>query len=261
VDLPPGSAGRTVLAQGDLEIMGTEQILFLPVGKVTTVDVSSEWPHPSFVGAFLPDTRTVSANGFQAHWKLSDFATGVNDAVARVERLGAPADQSPGFPDHDLGVRFIQPVDVYQQSERAVKYGFLFVLLTLVAFYLFEVLRRLAVHPIQYALCGGALAIFFLLLASLSEHLPFAAAYSIASVACVGLISFYVGHVLQSARRGLAFGGVLGALYGSLYVILLSEDYALLLGAVLLFAALALVMIMTRRVDWYRIAEEVPAAR
>jgi inner membrane protein len=261
VDLPPGSAGRTVAVQGDLEIMGTEQLLFLPVGEVTTVDVTSQWPHPSFVGGFLPDTRTVSAKGFQAHWKLSDFATGVNDAVARVERLGAPADQSPGFPDHDLGVRFIQPVDVYQQSERAVKYGFLFVLLTLVAFYLFEVLRRLAVHPIQYALCGGALAIFFLLLASLSEHLPFAAAYSIASVACVGLISFYVGHVLRSARRGLAFGGVLGALYGFLYVILMSEDYALLLCAVLLFAALALVMIMTRRVDWYRISEEAPAVR
>ena len=145
---------------------------------------------------------------------------------------------------------------MYSQSERAVKYGFLFVFLTFVAFLLFEVLRRMAIHPIQYVLCGAALALFFLLLVSLSEHLPFAAAYLAASGACVGLIAFYVGHVLGSMRRGLVVGGVLGALYGFLYVFLQSEDYALLLGAILLFAALTIVMIITRRVDWYRLSEE-----
>ena len=142
-----------------------------------------------------------------------------------------------------------------------MKYGFLFVFLTFVAFFLFEVLRRMAIHPIQYVLCGAALALFFLLLVSLSEHLPFAGAYLVASVACVGLIAFYVGHVLQSTARGLAFGGLVGAMYGFLYVILQSEDYALLLGALLLFAALAIVMVMTRRVDWYRLSEESPPTR
>ena len=175
------------------------------------------------------------------------FATGIDDAMA------------PGVLQAALGVRFVQPVDVYQQSERAVKYGILFVFLTFVAFFLFEVLLRMAVHPIQYVLCGAALALFFLLLVSLSEHLPFAAAYLVSSAACVGLIAFYVGHVLRSARLGLLFGGLVGVLYGFLYVILRSEDYALLLGALLLFVALAIVMIVTRRVDWYRLSEESPA--
>jgi inner membrane protein len=173
----------------------------------------------------------------------------------------ADGDATPGFPNTDLGARFVQPVDVYSQSERAVKYGILFVFLTFVAFFLFEVLRRMAVHPIQYTLCGAALALFFLLLVSLSEHLPFAIAYIVSSLACVGLLSFYVGHVLRSAMRGLMFGGLLGALYAFLYVILQSEDYALLLGALLLFAALTIVMVMTRRVDWYRLPEELTPTR
>jgi inner membrane protein len=142
-----------------------------------------------------------------------------------------------------------------------VKYGFLFVFLTFVTFFLFEVLRRMAVHPIQYALCGAAVALFFLLLVSLSEHLPFAASYLIAGGACVGLATFYVGHVLRSVARGAVFCGLLGTLYGFLYVILQSEDYALLLGALLLFVALAIVIIITRRVDWYRLSEPPTGTR
>ncbi|OLE69735.1 MAG: hypothetical protein AUI36_04545 [Cyanobacteria bacterium 13_1_40CM_2_61_4] len=242
--------------------------MFLPVGGVTDVEVSSDWPHPGFVGAILPDERGVSGRGFQAHWRLSRFATGIDDAIARIRDsmsslipiTAEGGSGAPGFLNTDLGVRFVQPVDVYQQSERAVKYGIPFVFLTFVAFFLFEVLRRMAVHPIQYALCGAALALFFLLLVSLSEHLPFAGAYLMASGACVGLVAFYVGNVLRSMRRGIVFGGLLGALYGFLYVILQSEDYALLLGALLLFAALAIVMIMTRRVDWYRLSEETQSA-
>lgn len=262
VPLGSDAVGRRVALNISLELMGTDRLMFLPIGSVTDVQLSSDWPHPSFGGAFLPDERSVSASGFQAHWKLSRFATGVDDAVARIRdgmsRGTSTPDRGgpPGFFDSDLGVRFVQPVDVYSQSERAVKYGILFVFLTFVAFFLFEVLRRMAIHPIQYVLCGAALALFFLLLVSLSEHLQFAAAYLVASGACVGLLAFYVGHVLRSARRGLLFGGLLGALYGFLYVILQSEDYALLLGALLLFTALAVVMIMTRRIDWYRLSEE-----
>jgi len=261
--LPSHAVGRRVALDVRLELMGTDRLMFLPIGSVTSVELSSDWPHPSFVGAFLPDERNVSGRGFHAHWQLSRFATGIDDAMARIQDSMGRAILTPdrdggasGFLNSDLGVRFVQPVDVYSQSERAVKYGFLFVFLTFVAFFLFEVLRRMAIHPIQYVLCGAALALFFLLLVSLSEHLPFAAAYLAASGACVGLIAFYVGHVLGSMRRGLVVGGVLGALYGFLYVILQSEDYALLLGAILLFAALTIVMIITRRVDWYRLSEE-----
>lgn len=259
VALPSDAAGRRVPLEVNLDLLGTDRLMFVPIGAVTDVELSSDWPHPSFVGAFLPDERKVSAQGFQAHWKLSRFATGVDEGMARLRDSmtgGDHGDGALGLVNTDLGVRFVQPVDVYTQSERAVKYGFLFVFLTFVAFFLFEVLRRMAIHPIQYVLCGAALALFFLLLVSLSEHLPFAGAYLVASVACVGLIAFYVGHVLQSTARGLAFGGLVGAMYGVLYVILQSEDYALLLGALLLFAALAIVMVMTRRVDWYRLSEE-----
>jgi inner membrane protein len=267
VALPPDAAGRRVPLEVNLELMGTDRLMFLPIGAVTDVELSSEWPHPSFVGSFLPDDRNVSAGGFQARWKLSRFATGVDDAMARIRdsmSRGVPVpggDGAPGLLNTDLGVRFVQPVDAYSQSERAVKYGFLFVFLTFVAFFLFEVLRRMAIHPIQYLLCGAALALFFLLLVSLSEHLPFTAAYLVASVACVGLIAFYVGNILRSSARGLAFGGLVGAMYGCLYVILQSEDYALLLGALLLFAVLAIVMVMTRRVDWYHLSEESPTTR
>ncbi len=269
VALPRDAAGRRVSLEVSLDLMGTDRLMFLPIGAVTDVELSSDWAHPSFVGAFLPDERNVSARGFEARWKLSRFATGVDDAMARIRdsmSRGVPVapdrgDGAPGLFNTDLGVRFVQPVDVYTQSERAVKYGFLFVFLTFVAFFLFEVLRRMAIHPIQYVLCGAALALFFLLLVSLSEHLPFAAAYLVASVACVGLIAFYVGHVLRSTARGLAFGGLVGAMYGFLYVILQSEDYALLLGTLLLFAVLAIVMVMTRHVDWYRLSEETPTKR
>ena len=256
VPLSGPTAGRVMAVEASLEIMGTDRLMFLPVGAVTDVTLSSDWPHPSFSGAFLPDDRRIDSRGFQAHWKLSRFATGIDENLSqRLSQRGeAPA-------EFDLGARFVQPVDVYTQSERAVKYGILFVFLTFVAFFLFEVLRRMAVHPIQYALCGAALALFFLLLVSLSEHLPFLVAYLAASAACIALISFYVGHVLRHAGRGLIFAGFLGALYAFLYVILQSEDYALLLGTILLFVALAAVMIMTRRVDWYRLSEEVPAAR
>lgn len=265
VPLPPDAAGRRVVVDMGLELMGTDRLMFLPVGAVTDVALSSDWPHPSFVGGFLPDERRVTARGFQAHWKLSRFATGVDDAIARIRdgmSRGVPftgADGTPVFPNTDLGVRFVQPVDVYVQSERAVKYGFLFVFLTFVAFFLFEALRRMEVHPIQYALCGAALALFFLLLVSLSEHLPFVGSYLIASGACIGLASFYVGHVLRSVARGAGFGVLLATLYAFLYVILQSEDYALLLGALLLFAALAIVMIITRHVDWYRLSERSSA--
>ena len=266
VGLPPEAAGRRVPIEVNLDLIGTDRLMFIPIGAVTDVELSSDWPHPSFTGAFLPDERNVSAQGFQAHWKLSRFATGVDDAMARARDSmirGVPVVPDGGgvFPNTDLGVRFVLPVDAYTQSERAVKYGFLFVFLTFVAFFLFEVLRRMAIHPIQYVLCGAALALFFLLLVSLSEHMPFAAAYLAASLACVGLIAFYVGHVLRSTGRGLAFAGLVGAMYGFLYVILQSEDYALLLGALLLFAALAIVMVITRRVDWYRLSEESPTTR
>ena len=145
---------------------------------------------------------------------------------------------------------FVDPVDQYLKSDRAAKYAFLFIGLTFAGFFVFEVLRRYSVHPVQYGLVGLSLALFFLLLLSFSEHIGFAAAYLVSATACVGLITFYVRHVLASRAHAAAFGGALAALYGLLYGILSSEDYALLMGSLLVFGLLGAVMVLTRKVNW-----------
>lgn len=206
----------------------------------------ADWPHPSFQGVFLPARHEVGAKGFTAHWQVSRHAAQGAERLAACER----AKPCPQLTAQALEASFIETAGLYQRLERASKYGFLFTGLTFAAFFLFELLRRLAIHPVEYALVGLALAMFFLLLTALSEHLAFALAYALATFACTGLIAIYVAHVLRSARAGLAFGGALAALYGILYMLLSAEDYALLAGAVLLFGLLAGVMIATRRVDW-----------
>jgi inner membrane protein len=150
-----------------------------------------------------------------------------------------------------LGISLVDPVNPYVLADRASKYGVLFVLLTFGGFFLFETLRRLPIHPIQYLLVGLALAIFFLLLLALSEHFAFGWSYLAASAACIGLLAYYLAHVLRSARRGAGVAVALALLYAALYGLLVSEDNALVLGAGLLFAVLAATMVATRRVDWY----------
>lgn len=150
---------------------------------------------------------------------------------------------------------FIEPVNIYAQADRATKYGLLFVALTFAAFFVFEILKRLPIHPIQYLLVGLALIMFFLLLVSLSEHLDFLVSYLIASAACIALISFYLSAVLRSRVRAAGFGAGLVLLYSALYGLLSSENNALVLGTLLLFAALGAVMVATRKVDWYGIGK------
>ena len=246
--LPVNKAPATHEFSIALSLLGTERLDVVPVGATTAVSLASTWPHPSFTGKILPDAGTkVSREGFAASWRTSHFATN----LAQLHQRCVQSRQCDAFNQHSLAVSFIQPVDLYQTVERSVKYGFLFIGLTFAAFFLFEILKRLAIHPIQYALVGVALAIFFLLLISLAEHLGFAAAYAIAAACCVALVGYYVGHVLKSMRRGAIFGVALGALYGLLYVLLRAEDHAPLMGSVLVFVCVASAMVATRRVDWY----------
>jgi inner membrane protein len=147
-------------------------------------------------------------------------------------------------------------VDGYTLADRATKYGILFVLLTFVGFFMFELIKQLPIHPIQYGLVGLALAIFFLLLVSLSEHIPFGAAYLVSAAACIGLLGFYLSAVLRSMSRGLGFAAMLAALYAALYGVLVSEDNALVLGSGLLFCVLATIMVVTRKVDWYALQQQ-----
>jgi inner membrane protein len=233
-----------------LSLRGSQRIEMVPLGRVTRVALASDWPHPSFIGRLLPepDTRIGDA-GFAATWATTHYATNLAQALeVCLQHRRCDDYQRSAF-----GVAFIEPVDLYLTLERALKYGFLFVGLTFAAFFLFELLAGLAIHPIQYALVGIALAVFFLLLLSLSEHLAFALSYAIAAFACVGLIGFYLAFVLRGAMRGLLFGSALGALYALLYAILRMEDQALLMGSLLMFTLIAATMIGTRRVDWYRV--------
>ncbi|MDR9750669.1 cell envelope integrity protein CreD [Pseudomonas sp. SZMC_28357] len=231
----------------DLRLQGTGQLQVLPVGKTSKVHLAANWPHPSFIGNYLPATREITDQGFSADWQTSFFSTNLEEALGQCQLSDGCAE----FKSRSFGVSFIEPVDQYLKSDRAIKYALLFIALTFAGFFLFEVLKRLAVHPIQYALVGAALALFYLLLLSLSEHLGFALAYLLSASACVLLIGFYVCHVLRSVRHGLGFSASLAALYGLLYGLLSAEDYALLMGSLLLFGLLGMFMVLTRKLDWY----------
>lgn len=255
VTLPIAAGGRFPFSL-QLKLRGSRWLGWLPMGEDTKVTLNSPWPHPSFGGHMLPASREISANGFNAQWQASHLATNLPQHLLHAvgqDKNGCKSAETCQIDELASGISFVQPVDIYQQAERSVKYGFLFVMLTFAAFGLFEVLKNLPIHPVQYGLVGIALALFFLLLLALSEHLSFGFSYLVAAGGCVGLIGFYLGNVLRSLLRGLIFSAWLALLYAALYGLLVSEDNALLMGSLLLFALLASAMIVTRKVDWYRL--------
>jgi inner membrane protein len=234
------SAQNPLRVELELELAGTQQLALAPVGDTTSVTLSSNWPHPSFGGSFAPSERNLMANGFKASWRLSSIATNMSEDIDKhKENL------------QTLSIDFMSPINAYTLSDRATKYGLLFVTLTLVAVAMFEIMRNLRVHPIQYFLVGSAISIFFLLLVSLSEHWGFDRAYLAAASACVLLLTYYASHILQGLWRGLPFGAGIGLLYGLLFVLLQLEQTALVVGSIALFVVLALVMVLTRKIDWY----------
>jgi inner membrane protein len=261
----------------ELELLGTERLGIVPLGGATQVALRSNWPHPSFNGQFLPSERTVTAEGFDAQWRISSLSSTAQRTVQQQRPLcdGSSMRESPHDTAVDaaadvaaavvtiaegpsgsgctetLGVSFVDPSNTYALSHRATRYGLLFIALTFVAVGLFEFMRALKVHPVQYFLVGAAVSIFFLLLVSLSEHLAFSNAYALAATACVVLLTWYASHMLRSWRSGLPFGAGIATLYGLLYVLLRLEQTALLVGAVALFGVLALLMALTRKVNWY----------
>jgi len=238
----------------DLMLNGMEQLEFSPMGKNTGVSLQADWPDPSFIGRYLPSRRDIDDKGFSATWNLSSFSSGI------PQHLGAcQAGDCSMLMQEVFGVRLFNSVDIYQQSERSVKYALLFIGLTFVSFFLYEVMKGLRLHPMQYLLVGLGLSVFYLLLISLSEHMAFAYAYAVATTASTLLIGFYISSVLGSAKHGGAIGGALLLLYGLLYGILSSEDNSLLMGSLLIFGVLGLVMIVTRRLDWYAITDNMTA--
>lgn len=244
---PFGAQPESLPFRIDLRLAGTGSLGFVPLGEISTAELRGNWPHPSFGGDFLPRSREIGTAGFTARWSTTALASN-----ASSEPIDARA---RGFQ-----VRLIEPVDVYQQALRAVKYGVLFIVLTFSAFFTFEHLRSLPIHPIQYLLVGLAQAVFFLLLTSLSEHIDFALAYLVSAAASIALISLYLATILRGWRRGLGFGCALSVLYAALFGILRSEQNALLLGTLLLFVALAGLMLGTRRIDWYHLGQQTDEA-
>ncbi len=248
----PVTSGADLTFELDLELEGTRSLGFGVVAKAATVRLASDWKDPSFSGARLPAERRVSAAGFEAVWQTNVFTSSV--PLAGPESTLRVLVEAP-----TSGVDFAETVDVYTQTDRATKYGFLFIGLTFAAFFVFEVTRRLPIHPVQYGMVGLGMALFFLLLLSLVEHLPFLAAYGAAATACVGLTTFYLKHVLGGTARGLGFGALQASLYGVLLVLLRAEEYTLVLGAGTLFVLLSAAMFLTRKVDWFALAPAIPA--
>lgn len=240
-----------------LDLVGTSSLAVVPLANQARAHIAGDWPHPSFNGRFLPVTRQTGSQGFDATWSVSALATQApQDFLHGAARLCEPGARGGGEPCIDtFDIDFIDPVNPYSLSDRAIKYGMLFIGLTFVVVGMVELLGRRRVHPVQYLLVGCAISIFFLLLLALSEHLAFAPSYAVAAGACAGLLAFYGRHMLGGWRAGALFGAGIAGLYGALYVLLQMEQASLLTGAALLFCVLAGVMVATRRLDWHGLAE------
>ena len=252
VELPQGTSRFPV--EITLNLRGSQELSFTPLSGDLSAELTSNWPHPSFDGQFLPSKRDINEDGFSASWGMSALATDSQGA------LNDCATRGNCYPLNKLafGVKFFEPVDIYVKVTRAIKYGALFIVLTFVAFFLTEILTKSRLHAMQYLLVGLALALFYLLLVSLSEHISFARAYVIATLACAGLVGVYLRGALGHKKLATVFSLGLLLLYAMLYAILRSEDFALLMGSLLLFAMLATVMMLTRRLDWYNMGDQNP---
>lgn len=242
--------GARIDFEFEAALQGSERLQIVPIGKATTVKLAAPWADPSFCGAYLPVRREVGTAGFTAEWEISHFSRGFAQSwTRRGTDMAALAlkIEAAGF-----GVPFARPVDGYRLAERAQKYGVLFFVLVFAVFFLFEVTSPgLRIHPLQYAMVGAALCLFFLGFLALAEFLPTGRAYAVAAGACTVLVALYAWSFLKTGVRTFVIGGGLSATYGYLYFVLKSQDYALLAGTAALFGALALVMFCTRRINWY----------
>lgn len=269
----------------DLPLSGISSLNTVPTGQNFELAMRSNWHAPNFIGKALPNAKDFSADGFEANWQnqyltvantqyLTQCLATPNNQCTVISRATFDtnsydyADQSAAItveeakngtvssnvPLNSFGVSFAEPNDVYLQTERTMKYALLLILVSFATFFLFEIVKSSRIHPIQYLLVGCALLIFYVLLLPLAEQIAFWQAYAIAASSCVGLIGWYTYYVLNGVKRAAIFTAILAGLYGAFYGILTTEDMNLLLGAVFCFVLLACVMVMTRKIDWYKVA-------
>jgi len=235
-----------------LALHGSVGFYLAPFGETTLLDLKSNSADPSFQGAWLPKERRISPQGFEASWELPFLGRNFPQAWSSSE---APTD---AITASQFGVEIVAPVDHYRMAERSVKYAGLFILLTFATVWLIEVVARVQVHPIQYLLLGFALCLFYLLELSLAEHIGFPIAYALASIAVILMIAAYSRSILRRSALALLVGAGVSALYGYLYVVLMNEDSALLIGSIGLFVVTGCVMYVTRNVDWYAMGSGRP---
>ena len=227
-----------------LTLNGVEHLMIVPVGRTSRITMSGDWPHPSFGGAFLPDSREVGPQGYKAEWTIPHLAR-------PLAQIGRGMDESTAA-NQAFGLEFYQPNDFYQQAYRATTYSILLIALTFLTVLLTERgSGQRPAHPVQYILVGLAQSVFVLLIVAYAEHIGFARAYLGASVATILLLTLFGWAGLKLGRRVWVLTALLTVLYAVLYLILRSSDYALLAGSTLAFAAIAATMVATRNEDWY----------
>lgn len=231
----------------NLALKGSKRLDFTPTGKTTSVKMNGSWNNPSFVGDFIPASSTITDTTFDATWNVLHFnrpfaQQWINDGK---ELKGS-----------DFGVKLLVPVDQYQKSIRTAKYAILMILLTFVALLLVEITQKIRIHPFQYILIGAALIIYYTLLLSFSEHIGYDWAYLLASLSTVTLIGLYSKTFLRK-NLTILFSILLAIFYTFIFVIILQQDFSLLLGSVGLFVIVGLLMYFSRKVRWY---EEEPKA-
>ncbi|MCA0347926.1 MAG: cell envelope integrity protein CreD [Bacteroidetes bacterium] len=227
----------------DITYNGSNSIDFVPVGKVTTVSIDSDWKSPSFDGSFAANdtSKVINDKGFHVDWKILDinrtFTQQYDDVI-------------PNLDDYLFGVKLIETVDEYQQNERVSKYGFLVIGLTFLIFFLIQSISKINIHIFQYSMIGIALIMFYTLLISITEHSSFSLAYAIAGTSVVAMITLYSISILKNRKFPLFIGAALSVLYTFIFVIIQMEDYALLVGSIGLFLILGDVMYFSRKIDW-----------
>ncbi|MGZ3846642.1 MAG: cell envelope integrity protein CreD, partial [Flavisolibacter sp.] len=247
---------KNVQFSSNINLNGSQELLFTPVGKSTSVDMAAKWPHPSFTGDILPMTSDISSDSFNAKWKsVSQKRSFPQQWKDNAFTISSKSPSSPNavrndITDNAFGADLYVPVNGYQKTMRSIKYSFLCILLTFAAFFLIDTTNKKAVHPFQYGLVGLALVLFYTLLLSVSEYVGFTYAYAVASVATIALIAWFVKGVLNSMRLTTILSIVLLFVYTYMFTILQLQDYALILGSIGLFIALAIIMQFSKKIIW-----------
>ncbi len=250
VKLPDDEAfqSKSVDFKLDMNLQGSKNLSFIPIGKTTQVNVESSWTTPSFEGSFLPDSRDVSSNGFQASWNILELNRNFSQSWIGNDRVDELHNAS-------FGVNLMLPLGDYQKSTRSAKYAIMTISLTFLIFFLVEVLGKGRIHPLQYAMVGLALCLFYVLLVSISEHSNFTFAFGISTLGITTMITLYSISVFKLKRYSLLLLFALIGIYSFLFVTLQLADYALLIGSLGLAIILASTMYSTRRVDWYGLSK------